>query len=196
MTNKLMEISITNDNESLPNLAKLGYQSKQFYSFKHKSIQDIQQESPKKSTSLNGDLDFNTLFENSVSSGSNENLNASNDLENEHLDSDSDSFKSIEQESSKNINIPESTSKSKPKPIPSRQNMSNTVYVCKRNDNMNMNESITRKSIEIIDSSEEYISTSFPLAHDQNGSLSNSFKEYLSSSYNFLKMSYNYLKTI
>ena len=73
--------------------------------------------------------------------------------------------------------------------------MSNTVYVCKRNE-VNMNESMTRKSIEIIDSSEEYTSTSFPLTNDQNNSLSNSFKEYLSTSFNFLKMSYNYLKTI
>lgn len=196
MTNKLMEISIQNNNDSLPNLTKLGYQSKQFYSFKHKSIQDAQLDSPKKSTSLGGDLDFNTLFENSVSSNSNELISNEND-------SDSDSYKSVEDEEDDRktdfSQIPPALQydipKSKSKPIPSNRNMSNTVYVCKRNE-VNMNESMTRKSIEIIDSSEEYTSTSFPLTNDQNNSLSNSFKEYLSTSFNFLKMSYNYLKTI
>ena len=58
-----------------------------------------------------------------------------------------------------------------------------------------MNESITRKDVEIIDSDEDYTSISYPLANG-NGSLSDSFKEYLSSSFNLLKMSFNYLKTI
>lgn len=184
MANRLMEISINNNMESLPSMSKLGYQSKQFYSFKHKSIQDSLEDKKNNSTNSThggiGEMDFNTLFENSTSS--NENVNIKYESDNE---SDSEgSFKSLEEDPNIGINIQE-------------KNVSNTVYVCKRNDHeYNINESIIRKDIEIIDSHEDYTSVSYPLANGNGGSLSNSFKEYLSTSYNFLKMSFNYLKTI
>lgn len=173
MTNKLMEISINNNTESMPTLSRLGYQSKQFYSFKHKSIQDSFEGKKNSGGSGIGEMDFNTLFE---TNSSNENINEVSDNESEL------SYKSIEETNNNNIDIP-------------IQNVSNTVYVCKRRE-QHMNESITRKDVEIIDSDEDYTSISYPLANGNGGSLSDSFKDYLSSSFNLLKMSFNYLKTI
>ena len=178
-----MEISINNNMESLPSISKLGYQSKQFYSFKHKSIQENNDDKKSSVGSGNiGDLDFNTLFENSISS--NENINMDIKYESENESDSEESYKSLEEHVETGIKI-------------ETNNVSNTVYVCRRQDQRyNMNESITRKDIELIDSNEDYTSISYPLANGNGGSLSNSFKEYLSTSYNFLKMSFNYLKTI
>ena len=183
MANRLMEISINNNMESLPTMSKLGYQSKQFYSFKHKSIQESLDEKNTNSTSSNqcgvGEMDFNTLFENSTS---NENINM--DIKYESDSESVESFKSMDDDNNIGININE-------------KNVSNTVYVCKRRENeYNIDDSIIRKDIEIVDSNEDYTSISYPLANGSGGSLSDSFKEYISTSYNFLKMSFNYLKTI
>jgi serine/threonine protein kinase len=183
MTNRLMEISINNNTESLPSMSKLGYQSKQFYSFKHKSIQESLEEKGNSTGSVNpvGEMDFNTLFENSASSNDNLNMDIKYDSDNES--ESEDSYKSLEEHEEMGIKI--------------EGNISNTVYVCKRHEqHININESITRKDIEIIDSTEDYTSVSYPLANGNGGSLSNSFKEYLSTSFNLLKMSFNYLKTI
>lgn len=184
MTNRLMEISINNNMESLPSMSKLGYQSKQFYSFKHKSIRDSLDDKNNNSTGSNqcgvGEMDFNTLFENSTS---NENINMDIKYESDNESDSVESFKSMDDDPNIGINI--------------NDNVSNTVYVCKRRENeYNVDESIIRKDIEIVDSNEDYTSISYPLANGNGGSLSDSFKEYISTSYNFLKMSFNYLKTI
>jgi serine/threonine protein kinase len=195
MTNRLMEISI-NNTDSLPSPSKLGYQSKQFYSFRHKSIQghnsgEIKQISHQsvedKKNSLD-DLEFNTLFENSIGASTSTSSDRLVDDE-----SDSNSYKSMDEE-------PESESEDNKyltsKPIPT-QNMSNTVYVCTKNENRFLNDSMIRKDIVIVDDDDEvYTSNSYPLTNENGGSLSNSFRGYLSTSYNFLKMSFNYLKTI
>ena len=118
------------------------------------------------------------------------NTSAENIVEDD--ESDYNSYKSIDEEP---VSESEDNKYLTSKPIPT-QNISNTVYVCTKNENRFLDDSMIRKDIVIVDDEEVYISNSYPLTNENGGSLSNSFREYLSTSYNFLKMSFNYLKTI